>query len=228
MCNSHPQTEQQSSPAICAQLLCGWIDLLQGQPTRTLTRVSPLLESTAAVGQTQHQLEILALQALARAAMGDQTAAYAQLYQLLTLAKPEGYIRLFVDKGEPMRQLIYDSRFTIYEPELVGYLDQLLAAFGGLHTPATDEPATPVQKATPQAPESENPKAKIQKLVEPLSDREREILRLVAAGLSNSEIADKLIVTVGTVKKHLNNIYGKLNVGTRTQAIARGRELALL
>jgi LuxR family maltose regulon positive regulatory protein len=64
--------------------------------------------------------------------------------------------------------------------------------------------------------------------VEPLSERELEILHLVAAGLSNSQLADKLIVTVGTVKKHLNNIYGKLGVASRTQAIALGRELGLL
>lgn len=233
---NHPETNQPSCPAVCAQILFAWIDLLQGQPTRTITRLSPLLESTAAAGQTQYQLDILALQALAHAAVGDLTTAYTQLYQLLTRAAPEGYIRLFVDRGEPMRRLIHDARsqngrlapVTIDAPALVGYLDQLLTAFDRSPMRSTDEPATSVQKATSQAPESENPRAKILTLVEPLSDREREILRLVAAGLSNSEIADKLIVTVGTVKKHLNNIYGKLGVGTRTQAIARGRELALL
>jgi len=65
-------------------------------------------------------------------------------------------------------------------------------------------------------------------LVESLSERELEVLRLVAAGLSNSQIADKLIVTVGTVKRHLNNIFGKLNVSSRAQALARGHELDLL
>jgi len=71
-------------------------------------------------------------------------------------------------------------------------------------------------------------KSPIVNLVEPLSERELEILQLVAAGLSNSQLADELIVTVGTVKKHLNNIYGKLGVASRTQAIGRGRELGLL
>jgi LuxR family transcriptional regulator, maltose regulon positive regulatory protein len=70
--------------------------------------------------------------------------------------------------------------------------------------------------------------SKIQNLIEPLSAREREVLHLVAAGLSNNQIADKLIVTVGTIKRHLNNIYGKLGVASRTQALARARELNLL
>ena len=105
---------------------------------------------------------------------------------------------------------------TLYAGRLLTYTEQLLAAF-------------PQASAVPTSTETfVNQKAKIVNLIEPLSERETEILGLVNAGLSNSEIADKLIVTVGTVKKHLNNIFGKLQVTSRTQAIVRARALDLL
>jgi LuxR family maltose regulon positive regulatory protein len=231
-----PPTDLHNYIATYAQMLLGWIDLLQGRPAQTRTRLAPLLESAAAAGQTQHQLELLALQTLAYAALGDNTTAYAQLHQLLTLAAPAGYICLFIDRGEPMRQLIHALRLTMDNGGLVRYVDQVLAAFGGSGAPSASVPATMMQQDRPYPQEIQNQKpfdaaqdkSKIQNLVEPLTEREREILHLVADGLSNSEIADRLIVTVGTVKKHLNNLYGKLGVGTRTQAMARGRAMKLI
>lgn len=127
-----------------------------------------------------------------------------------------------------------DLRFTTDDRRLMRYTDKVLAAFAQpvagqntveissqgetlAQTTINRQPFTAVQGK----PSSAN-------LVETLSEREREILQLVANGLSNSQLADKLIVTVGTIKKHLNNIYGKLGVASRTQAIARGRELGLL
>ncbi len=127
------------------------------------------------------------------------------------LAEPEGYIRLFVDEGPPMEELLRRARSSDVAPN---YLSKLLAAF-------------PVEESQISAP-SPHASTSHRLLVEPLTEREMELLRLVAAGLTNVEIAEKLFLSLGTVKKHLNNIFGKLDVGNRTQAIARARELELL
>jgi LuxR family maltose regulon positive regulatory protein len=142
------------------------------------------------------------------------------LERALTLAEPEGYVRLFVDEGERMRMLIADLRWVIAarvpnESRLLTYTDRLLSAFP--HTEAHGVPAA-IRK----------PQSTINNLVEPLSDRELEVLRLIAEGLSNREIADRLVVVVGTVKWYINNIYTKLGIHSRTQALARARELDLL
>jgi LuxR family maltose regulon positive regulatory protein len=118
----------------------------------------------------------------------------------LSLAEPEGYIRSFVDEGEPMAHLLRRALARGITP---GYASRLLAAFG------------------------ESPPA-AQALVEPLTARELEVLRLVAGGLSNREIAQQLVVAVSTVKSHINHLYGKLEVKNRTQAVARAQELGLL
>jgi LuxR family maltose regulon positive regulatory protein len=98
-----------------------------------------------------------------------------------------------------------------------------LIAFSNPRFEASDFGIDPTDQATIR-----NPKSEIQNLIEPLSPREIELLRLVAAGQTNQEIAQELFLAIGTVKKHLNNIFGKLGVSSRTQAIARGRELELL
>ena len=104
---------------------------------------------------------------------------------------------------------------------VTNYVTKLLAAFPDFGLPILDF-------GLQNQPPIQNPKSKNQNLVEPLSEREREVLDLVAAGLSNQEIAARLIVGVSTVKKHINNIFGKLAVRSRTQALARARELNLL
>ncbi|MEZ4869508.1 MAG: LuxR C-terminal-related transcriptional regulator [Caldilineaceae bacterium] len=185
-----------------------------------------LHQTAASAGRNGSLIEILILQAITHAAQQQREQAIAVLTQALRLAEPEGYVRLFVDEGEPIRFLIYDLRFTIYDPGLANYMDQLLAAFAQ-PTGQQSDTETATHLAT-TSPTIVNRKSQIVNLVEPLSERELEILHLVAAGLSNRQLADNLIVTVGTVKKHLNNIYGKLGVASRTQAIARGRELGLL
>ena len=157
------------------------------------------------------------LRALAFQTAGDAHDALAALEHALTLAEPEGYVRTFVDEGEPMRLLIADFGLLIEEQtsHLQSYVAKLLAAFPGVPLISLDSSIG-------------NQQSKIQNLVEPLSDRELEVLRLVADGLSNHEIADKLIIGLGTVKTHINNIFGKLDVKNRTQAVARARELNLL
>jgi LuxR family maltose regulon positive regulatory protein len=140
------------------------------------------------------------------------------LEQALTLAEPEGYIRIFVDEGEPMRELISNWQVGMGRPKdlkeaptrLMAYPEKLLKAFPQYGSPLPDK----------------NKQAN-SLLIEPLSARELEVLHLIAEGLSNDGIAQKLFLSTSTVKVHLKHIYGKLQVNSRTQAIARLRELNL-
>ena len=168
-------------------------------------------------------IEILILQAITFAAQKRSEEAFSALAQALGLAEPEGFMRIFLDEGEPMREVIGYWRLeagkhkTLAEVQtrLVAYADKLLAAFSGSATqlPIASEPAnSPVLHAS---------------LVDPLSARELEVLHLIAEGLSNDAIARKLFLSTGTVKVHLKHIYGKLDVNSRTQAVARLRELNL-
>ncbi|MBK8048195.1 MAG: hypothetical protein IPK16_14380 [Anaerolineales bacterium] len=137
------------------------------------------------------------------------------LTQALRLAAPGGYVRLFVDEGEPMRDLIHEWAVTNTSPHSLPYVDSLLAAFDQVFPPMLEVINSPTDLLFPI-------------LVEPLTERELEVLRLVAAGSSNAEIAEQLVLTVGTVKTHLKHIYAKLTVQSRTQAIAQARRLGLL
>jgi LuxR family maltose regulon positive regulatory protein len=179
-----------------------------------LTRLQPVVEAgTRKTGL----IELLALRALTLQAQAKSAESVAALECALALAEPEGYVRTFVDEGEPMRLLMADYRLQIERRDgtLKSYVDKLLMAFPSV---------------TPIAPASQirNQQSEINNLIEPLSDREQEVLRLIADGLSNHEIADKLVIGLGTVKTHINNIFGKLDVKSRTQAVARARELRLL
>jgi LuxR family maltose regulon positive regulatory protein len=172
------------------------------------------------------QIKIHLLQALAHHALGDVGQARSALIHALRLAQPEGYVRVFLDEGEPMRLLIVDCGLRIAQSNLGDerrrlshYIEQLVAAFP---PPAQNQDAPSIRNAQ-RAPESA-----IRTLLEPLTERELEILRLVNSGLANNEIADKIVVTVGTVKKHINHLFDKLGVASRTQALARARELKLL
>jgi LuxR family maltose regulon positive regulatory protein len=141
-------------------------------------------------------------QALVAERMGDHPLACDYLTRALRIAAPGGYYRAFLDEDPQVLALIADVRDVA-----PAFVDQLLAyARGG--RPAYDPSAQP--------------------LIEPLSERELEVLALIASGLSNREIADRLYIAVGTVKRHINHIYGKLGVGTRIQAVVKARELQLL
>ena len=148
--------------------------------------------------------QLLLLRALSFDAMGNRRDALASLERALMLGEPEGYIRMFIDEGAPMVTLLLQAHARGIVP---GYVATLLAACG-VH----------VEAVPPQT----------SSLIEPLTDRELEVLRLLVAGLSNQAIARELIVTVGTVKRHVNNIYGKLGVNSRTQAVARAHTFKLL
>ena len=167
-----------------------------------------LLTAAEDGGRTGSAIEILALQALALEAAGDIPGALAPLERALSLAEPEGYLRIFVGQGEPMRTLL---RHAAAAGLSGSYTQRLLSAF--------DQGAQPAPVTAP-APQAELP--------EPLTAREVDILRLVAAGMRNQEIADQLVISVATVKRHIANVYGKLGVGHRTEAVARANELNLL
>jgi LuxR family maltose regulon positive regulatory protein len=177
------------------------------EATRLLQR---LLETAEEGGRLSYKIEILILRAMALEAGRDTNGALAALEQALVLAEPGGYIRIFVDEGPPMAHLLYEAVTCGVAPD---YVRRLLAAF-----PVTESEQTAPSKT--QAPKSE--------LVEPLSERELEVLQLLAEGLTNQEIGSRLFLSLNTVKVHTRNIYGKLDAHSRSQAVARARALGVL
>jgi LuxR family transcriptional regulator, maltose regulon positive regulatory protein len=166
-------------------------------------------------GRTGSVIEIRALQALALHASGDQAAALAALAEALTLAAPEGHVRVFVDEGAPWPPC--SARCSPPRPPratairvLPQFLDRLLEAFQ-----QADLPRSRRGVALPG-------------LVAALSAREVEVPQLLAAGKSNPTIAEELVVTLDTVKRHVTHILDKLGVANRTQAVTRARELGVL
>jgi len=201
--------------------------LAQEKVTELLALLTQWLSAIKATERQGTVLEIDLLQVLALRLAGQTDKAMALLAHILTLAEPEGYIRLFVDEGEAMQQAIAEcsARNPQWLPPLRRYVSQLLTAFAAVSNSA--EVQSSVGDSTLQ-PISREALALISPpLVEPLTERELEILRLVAAGLSNATIAAQLVIAVGTVKTHLKRIYGKLAVKSRTQAVAQARDLDL-
>ena len=171
-----------------------------------------LLQAADEGGRTGRVIEILVLQALAHEAQGESPSALVPLERALTLAEPEGYVRIFVDEGRPMAQLLSEAATDGIMPDYTG---KLLAAFEAEGRIDSDDSPLPTAPAS-------------QPLVEPLSDRELEVLQLVSQGLSNREISERLYLAIITVKGHNRNIFRKLQVRRRTEAVARARELSLL
>lgn len=178
-----------------------------GQQQGVLDLLARLLAAAEAGGRIGSQIEALLLQSLAHEALGDSGRARIPLQRALALAEPEGYIRLFADEGAPLARLLEREREA--GGGMQTYLHSLLNAFG---------------KQAAVHPSSRIPHP----LIEPLTAREREVLRLIAEGLSNQELAARLHLSPQTVKVHTRNIYSKLGVASRTQAVARGRELGFL
>jgi LuxR family maltose regulon positive regulatory protein len=180
--------------------------------------LAKLVQLAEAQGRTGSVIEILMLQAEALHASGEMNQAMERLSRALSLAEPEGYIRLFVDEGAPMARLLSQMRARrgTDQPGSTGYREQLLALFGRTHDEGVSHSAVVV------------PGSGMDPLGEPLSERELEVLRLIVAGCSNREIADRLVIAVSTVKWYVNTIYSKLQVESRTKAIARARELNIV
>jgi LuxR family maltose regulon positive regulatory protein len=184
------------------RLALGRMRLAQGRYDEALRGTAKLLFAAEVSDWTRAVIQLLGLRAQALHGMGRPADALVALSRALSLAEPEGYIRLFVAEGGPMIMLLRKAQ---RRGVASAYVEALLAACG-------EDTVSPMPPA----------------LVDPLSARELELLRLLAAGLSTPEIATRLVITAGTVRNHLKNIYGKLAVHGRLQAVERARALRLL
>jgi LuxR family maltose regulon positive regulatory protein len=204
-----------SSPAgyphqlIYSDLAC--LLIAQDRAAEALPLLTRLLEAAIKMGRYGDEIHYLVQMALAQHALGNTQTALDSLGQALNLAEPQGYVRLFVDEGLPMAELLSIAISQNIAPD---YASKLLAAF-----PKDVLSAVPIDKELT---------INTQILVEPLSQREIEVLRLIAEGCKYKEIAERLVVSINTVRHHTKNVYGKLDVNNRTQAIGRAKELNLL
>ena len=192
------------------------IYLAQGSSAQALALLEPLRLKVEAKNWKDEQLKVIVLQSVAHHAQDQKEMAVQLLGEALAKAELGGFIRIFVDLGEPMRSLLLDFRLWIEKrafagPKPIAYVDKLLAAFA------------PIEPQKQSKAGSQN-----STLVEPLSPRELEILKLIAMGLSNREIGARLFLALDTVKGHNRRIFDKLQVRSRTEATARARELGLL
>jgi LuxR family maltose regulon positive regulatory protein len=194
------------------EVACARVYLATNQPDLALQRLGPALQRATAGKRWGHVIEIRLLQALTYQLCQEETQALDALSQAIRLGEPEGYIRSFVDEGAPMEALLSQLRERDHENGPTPYLDKLLAVFQQERKPhrAAGEPAKASQ--TPG----------------PLSQRELEVLQLLAQGRSNREIARELMIAIDTVKRHINHIFSKLGVQNRVQAVKQAQELGLL
>ncbi|MBC8075078.1 MAG: hypothetical protein H7Y32_03300, partial [Chloroflexales bacterium] len=169
--------------------------------------IAPLLAEAVERGWVADQIELLLLLALAFHAAEQPQQAQEALDSALTLAAPAGYVRAFVDEGAPLAPLLREAAARGIAPR---YVAQILVAFPDSQVTGTHQRAKPTT------------------LVEPLSARELEVLRLLGTGRSNQEIAHALVIAVGTVKRHISSILGKLGARSRLEAVAYARALSLL
>jgi LuxR family maltose regulon positive regulatory protein len=203
----------------------GKSDRKAGSLAEAIRLLGRLLQAAEEGGRNGSVIEILILQSLAHQAQGNQTRALAPLERALALAEPEGYVRIFVDEGEAMRsllRLLIEKQSRNRDHPLSGYADKLLAAFS--------QPAAAPKKAfMHQESDMIEPEVRPAKgmLVEPLSERELEVLKLLRSELSGPEIAQQLIVSLNTLRTHTKNIFNKLGVNNRRAAVRRAEELDL-
>jgi LuxR family transcriptional regulator, maltose regulon positive regulatory protein len=184
------------------------VGLVAGQAESTLAFAAQFEQLAAGAGSRRWQMEALLLQALAQAKLGKRTAGQFALQKSLALAQSQGYLRLFLDGGEAVRNLLVGLYPTLSDPALAQFARQILEAF-------------PAPRPQPETPHPVG-------LVEPLSEREVQVLRLLALGLSNQAIADQLYISLATVKTHLRHIFEKLGAENRVEALNCAKELQLL
>jgi LuxR family maltose regulon positive regulatory protein len=179
------------------------VHLVQGNPAQALTLLDPLRKQAEAKSWQDERLKVMILQAIAYHAYGEKEKALQLLGDALALAEPSSFIRVFIDEGPSMLTLLREAMAHRIAPS---YVHQLLAAFGNA------EDITPVT----------------QRLIEPLSERELEVLKLLGTELSGPEISRRLMVSLNTMHTHTKNIYNKLGVNNRRAAVRRADELNLL
>jgi LuxR family maltose regulon positive regulatory protein len=176
------------------------VHVARGDPAAALAVLEPWRRHVETKAWADELLKVILLQAVAVQASGDRDTAVQLLFDALALAEPGGLIRTVVDEGRPMAELLAAAAA---HGRMADYVSTLLAASG----------ARPDKSAQP--------------LIEPLSQRELEVLRLITQGLSNHEIGERLFLALDTIKGHNRKIFGKLQVQRRTEAVARARELGL-
>jgi LuxR family maltose regulon positive regulatory protein len=202
-----PHFEREGAHLTLARLL-----LAQDRPVEAIHLLAKLEQFARERGLKRSLLTVDILRARAEQALAHEAEALAALESAVHLSEPAGYLRAFLDEGPAVWDLLPRIRHVA-----AGFVDRVLDAFAGEGQEVEGKGGSP---PSPVAPPSA--------LVEPLSERELEVLGLVAQGLSNREIADRLFITVGTVKTHVHNIYGKLGVRSRMEAAVQARELGLL
>ena len=185
------------------------VHLAQDNPTHALAALEPMRQQAEAMNWQDDQLKVMVLQSVAYNTAGEHERALQVLENALATAEPNRFIRIFVDEGSPMASLLYEALQREIHP---AYVQRLLAAF-----PVSEAEQTPDRI---QVDDSE--------WIEPLSKREIEVLQLIAKGLTNQEIATQLVLSLHTVKTHTRNIYGKLAINSRTQAVEKARTLGIL
>jgi LuxR family maltose regulon positive regulatory protein len=195
--------------------------IAQNRMDQALGLISRLEETARSGGRKGRLVEILLLKALAFQGMSEAVPADLALLDSLTLAEPEGYLRIFLDEGAALRSLVQEFRNRHGQPapdsrketdeSLMAYIAKLLAAFSISHP----SPSAAIKDLPPS-------------MVEPLSPREQEILGLICQGYSNQDIAEKLVISMNTVKRHNNSLFGKLGVTNRAQAIVLAHQLGLV
>jgi ATP/maltotriose-dependent transcriptional regulator MalT len=188
------------------------VHLAKGDPPAALAVLEPLRRQAEEKGRADERLEVMVLQAVAHHAHGENDEAVHLLGDALAQAEPGGFIRIFVDAGIPMARLLSEAAARGIMPD---YARRLLDAF------EAEEQMSEERSHLPSAPPG-------QALTEPLSQRELEVLQLIAQGLSNREIGERLFVALDTVKGHNRRIYAKLLVNRRTEAVAKARSLGIL
>jgi LuxR family maltose regulon positive regulatory protein len=192
----------------CGCLTLARVHLAQGEPDQALTLATKILTEVEQAGSGLNVVRALALQAIILQAQGEHEQALATLERALLLAKPEGYVRTFVDEGTPMIPLLRRAVARGIEAEYASEILEVLLS----ETAETDQQT---QRADSLLPE-------------PLSEREMDVLRLLGTGLSTNDIAEQLIISTNTLRTHVKNIYGKLGAHSRTEAVLRAQELGLL
>ncbi|HEY4387632.1 MAG TPA: LuxR C-terminal-related transcriptional regulator, partial [Ktedonobacteraceae bacterium] len=196
--------------------------LARRQPTRALEHLESLLTHATTAGRRRHVMEMWLLQAQAYHLLHEEQQALAALALAIRQGEPEGYIRCFVDEGPVMVDLLARLRVQEQKKGPTMYLDTLLLAFpprnkSGQILPARSDTVALPTKRVPSQP-----------LLDPLSERELDVLYELVQGVSNQDIAGRLTISVETVKRHLTNIFSKLGVKSRVQAVSRARVLGLI